>query len=331
MYISYKDICIRNAEVKDCAQLATWWNDGSVMAHAGFPLGLNTNAERIAGQIVTDTDDTRRRLIIEYKDQPIGETSYRIVDDMTAEIGIKICEPQYQEKGLGRVILSLLIKQLFTNGCEKIILDTNIKNLRAQHVYELLGFQKVKINVDSWKDQLGEWQSSVDYELVPETFHDYTEKGVNEMVKLINTAEEKRSIARQVLEALTEWFEVPETREDYIQKSGDWIMVASFDEDVPNGFLCLKETGKDTIELAVMGVLKNYHRQGIGTQLFDAAKQIAVEQGYSFMQVKTVAMGYYEDYDQTNRFYQSLGFKELEVFPLYWDEANPCQIYVMAL
>ena len=49
------------------------------------------------------------------------------------------------------------------------------------------------------------------------------------------------------------------------------------------------------------------------------------------MQVKTVQMGKYEDYDNTNRFYISLGFKEFEVFPTLWDEANPCQIYVMSV
>ena len=53
--------------------------------------------------------------------------------------------------------------------------------------------------------------------------------------------------------------------------------------------------------------------------------------GYEFMQVKTVKMGMYEDYDKTNEFYISCGFKEFELFPLYWDEANPCQIYVMSL
>ena len=53
--------------------------------------------------------------------------------------------------------------------------------------------------------------------------------------------------------------------------------------------------------------------------------------GYEFIQVKTVRSGMYEDYDITNEFYKSLGFKELEVFPEYWDEANPCQIYVMSL
>ena len=80
-----------------------------------------------------------------------------------------------------------------------------------------------------------------------------------------------------------------------------------------------------------MGVLKEFHRQGIGRELFLKAKESATGKGYSFLQVKTVRMGMYEDYDNTNRFYLALGFKEFEVFPLLWDEDNPCQIYVMSL
>lgn len=36
---------------------------------------------------------------------------------------------------------------------------------------------------------------------------------------------------------------------------------------------------------------------------------------------------YYAAYDGE----QPVGFKEFEVFPTLWDEANPCQVYVMAL
>ena len=97
------------------------------------------------------------------------------------------------------------------------------------------------------------------------------------------------------------------------------------------GFLSLKETGRYTTELAVMGILRGYHHHGIGTQLFNAAKAYAVERGYRFLQVKTVRMGMYEDYDATNRFYQSLGFVEFEVIPELWGDENPCQIYVMSL
>ena len=134
-----------------------------------------------------------------------------------------------------------------------------------------------------------------------------------------------------ILEALPDWFGIPEARETYIRDSAHQLMVASWDGDGPNGFLCLKQTGRDTAELAVMGVLPEYHRQGIGTSLFETARRIAVERGYSFLQVKTVQWGRYPEYDATNLFYQSLGFKEFEVLPTLWGEWNPCQIYVISL
>lgn len=125
--ITYHDISIRNDEKKDCNQLAIWWNDGKVMEHASFPNGLGTSAAEIKKQIANDDDKAKRRLIVEYK--------------------------------------GTLIEELFNRGANLIFLDTNLKNTRAQHVYEMLGFRKVSVNIDSWKNQLGELQSSVNYEL----------------------------------------------------------------------------------------------------------------------------------------------------------------------
>lgn len=173
MKLEYKDICIRNIENKDLEQLATWWNDGSIMAHAGFPNGLGISVKEIEEKIKNDSDDTRRRLIIEYKDKLIGEMNYSICENHVYEIGIKICDSNYQEKGFGRIILSTLIEELFNRGANLICLDTNLKNSRAQHIYELLGFKKVAIHKDSWRNQIGELQTTVDYELTRNDFHDF--------------------------------------------------------------------------------------------------------------------------------------------------------------
>ncbi|MGN0969095.1 MAG: GNAT family N-acetyltransferase [Oscillospiraceae bacterium] len=150
-------------------------------------------------------------------------------------------------------------------------------------------------------------------------------------IKQIDCDTTKGNITRTILESLPDWFGIPEAREEYIADSKGKTFFCAFDGNVPVGFLYLKETGQHTVELAVMGVLKEYHRLGIGRRLFDKAKEEAKRQGYSFIQVKTVQMGRYDIYDSTNRFYISLGFKELEVFPTLWDEWNPCQIYIMAL
>ena len=147
-------------------------------------------------------------------------------------------------------------------------------------------------------------------------------------IKQLTDKAEKQRTSRLILEGLREWFEVDESREKYISESADQPFFAAFEGSEPAGFLCLKETGRDTVELAVMGVKKDLHRRGAGRELFAAARDYVAAQGYSFLQVKPVKMGVYEDYDITNRFYLSLGFKELEVLPL-WDDANPCQVYVM--
>ncbi len=150
-------------------------------------------------------------------------------------------------------------------------------------------------------------------------------------IQRIQEPEEKRRIAREILEGLTDWFEIAETREAYIRESDERFFFAAEQDGETSGFLCLKETGASTVELAVMGVRKEKHRQGTGKALVEAAKAYAAEAGYAFMQVKTVRMGCYEDYDRTNRFYRSVGFQELEVIPAIWGEENPCQIYVLSL
>ena len=143
----------------------------------------------------------------------------------------------------------------------------------------------------------------------------------------------KQDAVRLILEALPEWFGIPEAREEYVADSAKQLCFAAYggSSDSPVGVLCLKKTGDATMELAVMGVLKEHHRRGIGRGLFEAAKARALQLGFQFLQVKTVQMGRYDVYDATNRFYLSLGFREFEVFPTLWNPHNPCQVYVMAL
>ncbi len=171
MFIKYQNIVVRNTTLVDATILCNWWNDGKIMAHAGFPKGINTTEEAVKQKLLDDTDETHRRLIIEADGVPIGEMNYRNLGDNIAEIGIKICDFTKQEKGYGSKLLSMLIIYLFKDlGYNKIVLDTNLNNLRAQHVYEKLGCKRVRENIDVWKNQLGELQSTVDYELIEEDF-----------------------------------------------------------------------------------------------------------------------------------------------------------------
>lgn len=177
MYLKNGNLVIRSAEVKDAVQLNNWWNDGAVMAHAGFPNGLGEALEDTIAAIKENKEYLDQRCIIEINGALAGEMSFGFPKENTAEIGIKICEVPYQNRGYGSTLIWMLITYLFENEelnskflVHRIILDTNLKNERAQHVYEKLGFTRVRVNYGAWEDQLGEMQDSVDYEMTKEQF-----------------------------------------------------------------------------------------------------------------------------------------------------------------
>lgn len=151
------------------------------------------------------------------------------------------------------------------------------------------------------------------------------------IIKEVFDKNEKANIVRDILSDLPEWFGKPESVEDYIVDSQEMPFIVCFDGDEAVGFVALNSTSKDCADLFVMGIKRRYHRKGIGTKINEAYEKLAKEKGFTYSQVKTIKMGHYKEYDDTNRFYQSVGYKELECFPTLWEECNPCQIYIKYL
>lgn len=151
------------------------------------------------------------------------------------------------------------------------------------------------------------------------------------MICIIDDKEEKEKIAREILSNLPQWFGLPESTDEYVESSKDMPFWADIEDNKSRGFIALKETSPYTVELYVMGVLKEFHRNNIGKKLFQACYDYSKKRGYLYMQVKTVKEGCYEEYDRTIAFYKEIGFKEFECLPTLWDEWNPCQIYVMGI
>lgn len=145
MYLHQNELTIRDALPADAPLLCRWWNDGKVMEHAGFPQGLGTSVEKITQKLL-EPDNRTHLLIIESEGLPIGEMNWRREESDHAEIGIKICESDRQEKGFGSRLIAMLCRDLFANrGIARITLNTMLENQRAQHVYEKLGFVKTGV------------------------------------------------------------------------------------------------------------------------------------------------------------------------------------------
>lgn len=165
-----KTVTIKTATKNDAELLVGWWNDGEVMAHAGFPLGVNTTKEKVENTIAKNSE-LRELLIIEIDKIPVGEMNYKIADDV-AEFGIKICNKDFQNKGYGTAILKQLFKFLFNEkNVQKIWCDTNITNIRSQFVYEnKLKMRRTKTLYNCGENQIGEKYTATVFEITRQEF-----------------------------------------------------------------------------------------------------------------------------------------------------------------
>ncbi len=135
----------------------------------------------------------------------------------------------------------------------------------------------------------------------------------------------KSTICNDILRALPNWFGIEESILEYVESVKNMPFFAVFTGDKPIGFIAIKVHNQYTAEICVMGILSEYHRKGMGRKLVEHAQNYCVKNGYKFLTVKTLDESRAsKSYDKTRKFYIGMGFYPLEVFPLLWDEHNPC-------
>lgn len=148
-------------------------------------------------------------------------------------------------------------------------------------------------------------------------------------IKILDNADEKTRVTLAIMNALPEWFS---PSEDIVNKSvihREYPFIAVYDGSSAIGFAALKIHNQYTAELYNLGILKEYHRMGIGHQLIEACARYCKENHYKFLTVKTLdESAVYEPYNSTRAFYKKEGFYQLEVFTTFWDEENPCLFMV---
>lgn len=151
-------------------------------------------------------------------------------------------------------------------------------------------------------------------------------------IKRVEDLDEKTRITLEIMNALPEWFSPPE---DIVNKSvihREYPFIAAYDSGKAVGFAALKIHNRYTADVYNLGVLREYHRTGIGHQLMNACVQYCKENNYQFLTVKTLdESAVYEPYNGTRAFYKKEGFYPLEVFTCVWDEDNPCLFMVRVI
>lgn len=147
----------------------------------------------------------------------------------------------------------------------------------------------------------------------------------------IEDSNEKSQICEKILRSLPQWFGIESAILDYIrdvEKMETWAAIES--ETI--GFISLNKHNSFTAEIHVMGILKEYHRKNIGTQLIRAAEESLLSQGFKFLTVKTLSEKRPDkNYDKTRNFYLKYGFTAIEEFKTLWGEHNPCLMMIKKL
>lgn len=64
------------------------------------------------------------------------------------------------------------------------------------------------------------------------------------MIQKIENKDKKENICLEILEALPEWFEIPESRRLYAKECRELPFWAEMADNQPGGFIAMRETSK---------------------------------------------------------------------------------------
>lgn len=119
----------------------------------------------------------------------------------------------------------------------------------------------------------------------------------------------KKEITFNTLKALPDWFAIESAISEYVNSVSDTLFLSYKVESSHVGFISLKKHFPTSYEIYVMGVLEEYHNQGIGTRLLKEAEKILISNNISLLQVKTLSDSRPDKYyDITRNFYLNNGF-----------------------
>ncbi len=149
---------------------------------------------------------------------------------------------------------------------------------------------------------------------------------LSEIVELVEPAE-RSALCERVLRDLPDWFGIEKATAAYIRDVAE-LPTFAIGEDA---FLSLKLHTPQAAEVYVMGVLRERHREGLGTALLAAAEDYLRERRVEYLQVKTLGPSDPDEgYAVTRAFYEARGFVPLEELHDLWEQ-NPCLLMVKSL
>ena len=142
-------------------------------------------------------------------------------------------------------------------------------------------------------------------------------------MQLLGPVPTPSSDCERILRSLPQWFGIEQALMEYVQDSErNPTFVATVGE--PIAFLTVRSHFLHSWEVHCMAVEADQRGRGVGRLLHQHVEGWLRDQGARLLQVKTLAASHPSAaYAQTRKFYQAMGYTELEVFPTLWSPTLP--------
>jgi N-acetylglutamate synthase-like GNAT family acetyltransferase len=128
----------------------------------------------------------------------------------------------------------------------------------------------------------------------------------------------------RVLRTLPLWFGQEDSLLEYAENTRTFPTFVAEEDGQVIAFLSLQQHFPASWEINCIAVDAEYRNQGVGQSLLHRAQEWLTSQGARTLQVKTLAESHpSEEYAQTRKFYERVGFVPVEVFPMLWGPGLP--------
>lgn len=147
------------------------------------------------------------------------------------------------------------------------------------------------------------------------------------VVRALDEADINR--CREILSALPDWFGIEASNQAYVESLSKLPgAVAAVDACIV-GFIALAEHTPKSLEIHVLAVDPERHRQGVGKALIDWAEAQCQARGANWLHVKTRGpLTPDPQYEKTRQFYLGCGFDSLFETLELWGPENSALIMV---
>lgn len=151
-------------------------------------------------------------------------------------------------------------------------------------------------------------------------------------IREIHDKKRKANICGVILRALPDWYGATEEIEPILQRCTGSVFFAAYEEGRPLGCVALTRHTPQAAEVSLIGVLRPFHRHGLGSALLRDCEAYGLRKGMRFLTVKLPERIPRDDpYAQSKAFFTARGFLPLEVFPGLWAGEKHCLLAVKPL